>query len=331
MYSFPVSQATGARYAVEVSEFARQELHHFTARTGTALTIGNFDGVHLGHQHLVRFLIERANALDLQPGAVTLYPDPVRVLRPHEPMQYLTSLEERLELLSALGLEIVAPLTFTSELAELSPRSFVTMLRQELDLRLLVMGPDNAFGRNREATPDGMRALGAELGFDVEVMPAPLTTSDAATVSATAIRLALQAGDLTEVTRQLGRYYAIRGPVVTGERRGRTLGFPTANIAVTADRALPAFGVYATWAYLGEEKLQSATSIGVRPHFDGDKPSVETFILDFDRDIYDQILRIELVERLRPELKFDSLDALLEAMHHDVARSREILGVDLTP
>lgn len=315
-----------------VSEFARQELRRFRPRTGTALTIGNFDGVHLGHQHLVRFLMGRAETLGLQPGAVTLYPDPVRVLRPHEPMQYLTSLEERLELLEALGLEVVVPLTFTSELAELSPRAFVTMLRETLDLRLLIMGPDNAFGRNREATPEGMKALGEELGFAVEVMPAPLTSGHEAVVSATAIRRALQEGDLTSVSRQLGRYYSIRGPVIGGEQRGRELGFPTANIAVTADRALPAFGVYATWAYLqsgeGEEKLQSATSIGTRPHFDGVVPSVETFIFDFDRDIYDQILCIELVERLRPELKFESLEGLLVAMRADVARSREILAAD---
>ena len=310
-----------------MSEFARQELRRFTPSTGTALTIGNFDGVHLGHQHLVRFLIERARALGLQPGAVTLYPDPVRVLRPHEPMQYLTSLEERLELLEELGLELVAPLTFTSELAELSPRAFVRMLRETLGLRLLVMGPDNAFGRNREATPEGMRAMGKELGFEVEVMPAPLAAGDA-TVSSTSIRRALQEGDLPAVSRQLGRYYSLRGPVVTGDRRGRTLGFPTANIGVTADRALPAYGVYATWAYLGEKKLQSATSIGVRPHFDGEQPSVETFIIDFDRDIYDESLRIELVERLRPEAKFDSLDALIDQMNQDVARSREILAAD---
>jgi riboflavin kinase/FMN adenylyltransferase len=311
-----------------VSEFARQELQHFTPADGTALTIGNFDGVHLGHQHLVRFLMERARVLGLQPGAVTLYPDPVRVLRPQEPMQYLTSLEERLELLQRLGLELVVPLTFTSELAELSPRAFVRLLRETLGLRLLVMGPDNAFGRNREATPEGMRALGEEMGFAVEVMPAPLTAGEEAVVSATSIRRALQDGDLASVSRQLGRYYSIRGPVVGGERRGRTLGFPTANIAVTADRALPAFGVYATWAYLDGEKLQSATSIGTRPHFDGEKPSVETYIFDFDRDIYDDTLRIELVERLRPELKFESLDALLEAMNGDVARAREILTAD---
>ncbi len=307
-----------------MSELAREEMRHFAPSRGTALTIGNFDGVHLGHQHLVRFLIKQAGAAGLQPGAVTLYPDPVRVLRPQEPMQYLTSLEERLELLRDLGLELVVPLTFTSELAETAPRAFVSVLREELDLRLLIMGPDNAFGRNREGLPESMTQIGAELGFNVAVMPAPLA-SEQMTVSSTAIRKALEDGDLRAVEELLGRRYSLRGPVVSGEQRGRTLDFPTANIGVTADRALPAFGVYATWAFLGETRHQSATSIGIRPQFDGEHPSVETFIFDFNEDLYDQTLRIELVERLRPELKFDNVDALVRQMHADVERSREIL------
>jgi riboflavin kinase/FMN adenylyltransferase len=307
-----------------VSEFAREEMRRFAPAGGTALTIGNFDGVHLGHQHLVRFLIERASAMGLGAGAVTLYPDPVRVLRPQLPMQYLTSLEERLELLRDLGLDLVVPLTFTSELAETAPRSFVTILREELDMRLLVMGPDNAFGRNREGSPEAMAELGKELGFEIALMPAPLS-SEQVTVSSTAIRNALAEGDLPAVEALLGRRYSLRGPVVLGDRRGRTLGFPTANIGVTADRALPAFGVYATWAFVGETRHQSATSIGVRPQFDGEHPSVETFIFDFDEDLYDQTLRIELVQRLRPELKFESVEALITQMHADVALSREIL------
>jgi riboflavin kinase / FMN adenylyltransferase len=307
-----------------MSELAREEMRRFTPSRGTALTIGNFDGVHLGHQHLVRFLIARAATAGLEPGAVTLYPDPVRVLRPQEPMQYLTSLEERLELLRDLGLDLVVPLTFTSELAETAPRAFVTELREELDLRLLIMGPDNAFGRNREGSPESMTQIGQELGFEVAVMPAPLST-DQVTVSSTSIRNALATGDLKAVEALLGRRYSLRGPVVTGEQRGRTLGFPTANIGVTADRALPAFGVYATWAFVGETRHESATSIGVRPQFDGEHPSVETFIFDFNEDLYDQTLRIELVERLRPELKFESVDVLIRQMHADVELSREIL------
>ncbi len=307
-----------------MSEFARQEMRRFAPSRGTALTIGNFDGVHLGHQHIVRFLIERAAADGLQPGAVTLYPDPVRVLRPQEPMQYLTSLEERIELLRALGLELVVPLTFTSELAEAAPRAFISVLREELDLRLLIMGPDNAFGRNREGSPESMSQIGGELGFEVAVMPAPLT-SEATTVSSTAIRKALAEGDLFTVKSLLGRRYSLRGPVVHGEERGRTLGFPTANIAVTADRALPAYGVYATWAFVGETRYASATSIGVRPQFDGEHASVETFVFDFQGNFYDETMRIELVERLRPELKFDSVEGLVQQMQADVELSRQIL------
>jgi len=307
-----------------MSEFAREELRHFGLGRPTALTIGNFDGVHRGHQHLVRFVIERARALGLAAGAITLYPDPARVLRPQEPPQYLTSLEERLELLHGLGLDLVLPLTFTSELAELSPRAFVTLLRDELDMRLLVMGPDNAFGRDRQATPEAVARLGEELGFSVEVLPAPLGLAEL-TISSTAIRAALAAGDLETVAQQLGRPYSIRGPVVRGDGLGRQIGFPTANIAVTADRALPAFGVYATWAFVGEARHASATSIGVRPTVGGENVTVETYIMDFEGDLYDQTLRIELVARLRPELKFDSLEAMKGQIARDVAEARRVL------
>jgi len=289
------------------------------------VTIGNFDGVHRGHQYLSRFVIERARALNLSPGVVTLYPDPVRVLRPQDNMTYLTSLEERLELLHALGLEFVAPLTFTSELAELSPRDFLTMLREELDLKLLIMGPDNAFGRNREATPENVAKLGEEMGFTVEVLPQPLQEADRA-VSATAIRNALADGDLDTVTHQLGRYYSIRGPVVHGLERGRLMDFPTANVGVTADRALPALGIYATRAYLGETSYPSATSVGTNPTFGAGPRTVETFIMDFDGDIYDRNLRVEFVAYLRPEKRFEGMDALKAQIAQDVADARRILA-----
>ena len=308
-----------------MSEFAREELRAFRPQRGSGLTIGNFDGVHLGHQHLVRFLIERAHALGLAAGAVTLYPDPVRVLRPDLPMQYLTSLEERIELLRGLGLDFVVSLSFTSELSELSPNAFVSLLREELDMRLLVMGPDNAFGRNREATPEKVAAMGEALGFACEVLPQRLEAA-ASEISATSIRQALADGDLGTVERQLGRRYSLRGPVVRGDERGRLLGFPTANIAITPDRALPALGVYATWAYLGEARYASVTNIGRRPTFGGDRVSIETFIFDFERDIYDQQLRIELVARLRPEMKFDGLEAIKAQIAADVEQARGILA-----
>jgi riboflavin kinase/FMN adenylyltransferase len=308
-----------------MSEFARAELSLLRPGRPSALTIGNFDGVHLGHQHLVRFLIERARAESLAAGVVTLYPDPVRVLRPQEPMQYLTSLEERLELLRGLGLDFVIPLSFTSELAELSPRAFVGLLREQLDMRLLVMGPDNAFGRNREATPEQVGILGESLGFAVETLPRHVQAVEAP-ISATNIRRALAEGDLASVERQLGRRYSLRGPVVHGDKRGRTIGFPTANVGVTADRALPAHGIYATWAEVGGRRYQSATNVGTRPTFDGRTVSVEAYLMDFEGDIYDQTLRLEFVARLREERRFDSVEALVAEMQRDVERARQLLG-----
>lgn len=307
-----------------MNQFARDELRRAAPGRASAVTIGVFDGVHRGHRYLFAHLIRRATALGLASGVVTLYPDPTRVLHPNEPFFYLTSLEERMELLQETGVDFVAPLTFTSELAELGPADFVAMLYKELGMRLLLMGPDNAFGRNREGSPEKMRELGDALGFEVEVLPGPLSTSDRP-VHSTAIREALTEGNLALVEELLGRRYSIRGPVVRGERRGRDLGYPTANIGVTPDRALPAFGVYATWAYLGETRYASATNIGRRPHFDGEAPTVETFIFDFDGDIYGRTLKIELVERISPELKFESLDELRAKIEADVAKAREVL------
>ena len=308
-----------------VSEYAREELRRVQGIRDSALTIGNFDGVHLGHQHLIRHIIERARERGLAAGVVTLYPDPVRVLRPSEPMQYLTSLEERLELLRGLGLDIVVPLSFTSELAELSPAAFISVLSDELKLRLLIMGPDNTFGRNREATPQRIADLGQGHGFDVEVMPQPLSSEDSP-VSATSIRAALASGDIDSVSRQLGRAYSLRGPVISGERRGRLLGFPTANLAVTPDRALPAAGVYATWAHIGESRYLSVTNIGTRPTFGGQGLSLETHILDFGDDIYDQKLQIDFAGRLRSEVGFSGPEALKTQIGLDITQARAVLG-----
>lgn len=308
-----------------MSEFASEELRYQRPGRDTVVTIGNFDGVHLGHRALVEYVIGRARSLGLAAGVVTLYPDPDRVLRPQEPMRYITSLEERIELLRRLGLDFVAPLNFTSELAELPPATFAGLLRRELGMRLLIMGPNNAFGRNREGTSERMQAIGATLGFDVEVLPQGVV-QQANLISATAIRAALAEGDLASAERQLGRRYALRGPVVHGDHRGRTIGFPTANVGVTADRALPANGVYATWAHVGEQRYASATNIGMRPTFHGHELRVEAHLMDFEGDLYDQQIRLEFVSRLRPEMKFEDLDAITAQIATDVANARDILA-----
>jgi riboflavin kinase / FMN adenylyltransferase len=300
---------------------ARRELARIAPGRPSAVTIGVFDGVHRGHQHLVALLCERARAEGLAAVALTFNPHPRTVLRPGSAITYLTSLEERVELLQALGLDAVGVLAFTSELAQLSPRDFLALLVDELQLRLLMVGPDFALGRNRSGTIGVMRQVGEELGFRVEV--APLLAEDGEKVGSSSVRQALSEGDVERVARLLGRPFSLRGPVVIGDRRGRTLGFPTANIAIGLDRALPEYGIYVTRAYVRETAHESCTSIGIRPTFDVEPHrTVETLIVDFDENIYGQEMRIELLERLRGELKFESADDLVAQMHRDVEQAR---------
>ncbi|MEX0751286.1 MAG: riboflavin biosynthesis protein RibF [Dehalococcoidia bacterium] len=301
---------------------SREELSRHAPGRPLGVTIGVFDGVHLGHRHLIDTLRQRAGERGLASGVVTLHPDPVQVLRPDVRMSYLTSLEERVELLRATGVDAVAPLTFTSEVAELSAFQFLELLHATLDINYLLMGPDHAFGRGREGTPARVGEIGEELGFDVDVLPSPLGGTSGA-VSATAIRNALSEGDMGLVQQLLGRPFSIRGPVVRGAERGRTIGYPTANIAVTPDRAMPAFGVYVTRAIVGGRTYASATNIGIKPTFVDERPSVEAYILDFEGDLYGREIRIEALHRLRGEIKFDSIDALTEAIAADVQETRE--------
>jgi len=286
------------------------------------VTIGVFDGVHRGHQHLIGLLLERARREGLATVALTFNPHPRTVLRPGTAVTYLTSLEERVELLQGQGLDSVGVLAFTSELAQLSAEDFLSLLVQELEMRLLVVGPDFALGRNRAGTIGVMREIGERLGFRVEV--APLLAEADEKVGSSAIRQALSAGDVERVGRLLGRPFSLRGPTVAGDRRGRTLGFPTANIALGLDRALPAYGIYVTRAYVRESAHESCTSIGIRPTFDVEpRPVVETFILDFDEDVYGREMQIDLLHRLRGEERFASAEELIAQMEKDVKATRE--------
>jgi riboflavin kinase/FMN adenylyltransferase len=254
--------------------------------------------------------------------AVTFNPHPRSVLRPGAAVTYLTSLEERVELLLDLGLDAVAVLSFTSELAQLSPPEFVALLCQELHMKLLVVGPDFALGRNREGTIGALREMGRDQGFRVEV--AGLLDDDGEKVGSSSVRHALARGDLEAVQRLLGHPFSLRGPVVTGASRGRSIGFPTANIALGLDRALPAFGVYVTRAHVREVSHPSCTNVGVRPTFDAElQPTVETYILDLDEDLYGREIRLDLLHRLRGELKFDSVDDLVSQIRRDIQATRD--------
>ena len=300
---------------------ARRELARIAPSRPTAVTIGVFDGVHRGHQHLIAGLRERAATEGLGTVAITFNPHPRTVLRPGFVITYLTSLEERVELLYGLGLDAVGVLAFTSELAQISARDFVGLLCDELQMKLLVVGPDFALGRGREGTADVMKALGEEMGFRVEI--APMLREGEEKVGSTAVREALSEGNVARVRALLGRPFSLRGPVVKGDQRGRNLGFPTANIAIGLDRALPAFGIYVTRAHVREATYESATNIGIRPTFEvGPTPTVETFIMDFHGDIYGEEMTIELLERLRDEQKFASAQELVAQMRRDVESAR---------
>ncbi len=303
-----------------------QELPPAPPGSDTYLTIGVFDGVHRGHQHLLRRVAALASNAGAASGAVTFLNHPREVLQPSFQAQYLTSPEERLELLKACGLDWVAPVTFDLPLSQLSPREFLGLLQERLRMRGLVVGPDFALGKGREGDVAHLRALSGEMGFHLEVVS--LQAMGDELMRSTAVRRRLQEGDVGKAREMLGRTFSLQGVVVHGESRGRGLGFPTANVEVPSGRVVPKDGVYATWVVLDGVRLQSATNVGVRPTFGEGERTVEAYIFDFDEDLYGHSIRLEFVHRLRDELSFDSIEDLKERMARDVEDTREILAAE---
>ena len=286
----------------------------------TALTIGVFDGVHRGHLYLLGVLRERAAMRGLAAGVITLHPHPALVLNPRASIAYLTSLEERVRLLRQGGVDFVLPLTFTPKVARLSAEEFDAALRERLQMRFLLVGPDFALGRGRTGDAAALSKIGEKMGFEVE----PLTplVENGLVVSSSAIRAALEAGDVDTVNRLLGRPFSLHGPVVRGVERGRIIGFPTANVAIGSGLALPPFGVYVTHASVDGAGYASVTNIGRRPTFDNGERTVEVHIMDFERDLYGKEIRVDVLKRLRGEVRFDDAEALSEQIRKDVAEAR---------
>jgi riboflavin kinase/FMN adenylyltransferase len=303
----------------------RDQLRHAASTGGNVVTVGVFDGVHRGHQALVARVCEEAQGRGLGAGVVTFHPNPVTVLRPDVTISYLTSLERRVELLRGAGAGWVAVVQFTSELALVSAEDFSRMLVDDAGMKLLIVGEDFRLGRAREGDVPRLRAIGSQLGFEVQTLP--LVAGDDEEISSTRIRRALAGGDMRGVAALLGRPYSLRGPVLHGEERGRSLGFPTLNIGVSADQALPPDGVYVTRAEIQSgadwgRVLHGATNIGTQPTFDGTRRRVETHLIDFDGDLYGHVVNIELLQRLREERKFEGVDALVAQIERDVAETR---------
>jgi riboflavin kinase/FMN adenylyltransferase len=301
----------------------RDELRHAATPGGNVLTLGVFDGVHRGHQALVERVTQEAAARGLGAGVVTFHPSPITVLRPDVPFSYLTSLERRVELLREASARWVAVLQFTSELALVSAEDFTRMLVEDAGMRVLVVGENFHLGRGREGDVPRLRELGEAMGFEVQTLPLISgAADDVVEISSTRIRRTLAAGQMREVAALLGRPYSLRGPVLHGEERGRTLGFPTLNIGVSADQALPPDGVYVTRAEIEGRTYHGATNIGTQPTFDGTRRRLETHLLDFTGDLYGAVVQVELLQQLRAERKFEGVDALVAQIERDVAETR---------
>ncbi len=290
----------------------------------TVLTIGSFDGIHRGHQHLISRVVERAKEMGGASALVTLHPHPKIVLRPNSPLQYLSTIEERIDLLAPLGLDYTVILPFSLEYSQIRARDFIQMLIDHLNMKELITGPDFALGYKREGNIEFLKALGKEKGFTVNVVEPQ--KFDHEILSSTRIREMIATGDLEDATRFLGRFPSLRGRVVRGDQRGRKLGFPTANLAVAERRLLPGDGIYAVRVRIDGRWYGGAASIGVRPTFGTGLRTVEVYVIDFDGDLYDQVIEVQFIKRLREERKFENVDALIKQMNQDVADARQVLA-----
>ena len=303
---------------------AKSELSQLAVKQDTMLTVGVFDGVHLGHQHLLNELKSKAAEKNLTSGVVTFKRHPLETITPDRPVTYLTSLDERLHLLKSEGIDIVVPLTFDADLANLNAKEFVLLLQEHLKMKDLFIGPDFTFGKGKEGNAARLTDLGKELDFTVDVA-SPLQ-SDRQVVSSTSIRQALSNGDMEKATRLLGRHFSLNGPVIHGDKRGRVIAYPTANLNVATDRALPPDGVYTTIAIVDNAAYDAVTNVGMRPTFDKQQRTVEVFLLNFHDDLYGKDITIELVEKIRPEVKFSSAADLSHQIEKDVQHAQKTLA-----
>jgi riboflavin kinase/FMN adenylyltransferase len=295
---------------------------------GASVAIGNFDGVHLGHQAVIEIAKAAGKSLSAPLGILTFQPHPRQYFAPEAPSFRLMSAQARSNRLAKLGVERLYELNFNAAMSALSPREFAQLVIADgLGLTHVVVGADFCFGKGRAGNVDDLVAFGKEMGFGVTV--APLLSNAVGEVSSTAIRDALSDGRPRDAATQLGHWHRIEGPVIGGEQRGRELGYPTANMALDGLH-LPKLGVYAVLVEILEGPFKGeyhgAASLGVRPMFGENTPNLETFIFDFSGDLYGTKLSIGLVEYLRPELKFDSLDALIQQMAQDCDQARNILA-----
>lgn len=291
------------------------------------LTIGSFDGVHLGHQKILEQIVRGAGEEKAPSVVLTFHPHPGVVLGKRSGAFYLSSPEEKAQLLGEMGVDYVISHPFNEQLAQLSAHDFVRYLHERLGFNRLCVGPDFALGHNREGNLDRLSQLGEVFGYRVQVIePVRL---DGRIVSSSWVRQALAEGDVRTAQRLLGRPYSLSGEVVHGDGRGRTLGIPTANIEFWRERALPRPGVYAGWAVVDGANLPAVSNVGYRPtfHQQADYPHVEAHIIDFDQGLYHKQVTLSFLFHLRDERRFESIQALVQQVYQDTDKARLLLEV----
>ena len=289
---------------------------------GSVATLGNFDGLHLGHQALIRGAVEDARRLGAPSVVLTFEPHPLKILAPERAPKLLLAHKDKMELFQSFDVDIVAMQKFDAAFASVPARDFVTrVLVERLGIKKIWVGRDLRFGQGRKGCVDDLLRWGSADGFDVGIVEPILLGG--VRVSSSLVRQLVEEGRVDEAAPMLGRYHLVSGRVVRGERRGRDLGFPTANISSRTE-VLPMDGIYATLFHCGAKRFLSASSIGTNPTF-GDGPrTLESFLLDFDGDLYGEAVKLYFVKRIRPEKKFASADELVAQMGEDVARARAI-------
>ena len=291
---------------------------------GSIMALGNFDGFHAGHQAVARRAMELARAQGRPAIIATFDPHPMRLFRPETPWFRLTSLNQRERLFARAGADAMLVFDFTCELAALDPLSFVRLL-VEWGVAGVVTGEDFTFGKDRAGSTQTLAELGGPLGLVAQAVP-PVTGTDGGIISSTGIRKALQSGDCATATRLLTRPFAIEGVVQHGDKLGRTIGFPTANIDL-GHYLRPRYGIYAVRGLLPDGRvLDGAANLGIRPSFDPPKELLEPHFFDFAENLYDQVIEVQLIHFLRPEARYDGLDPLMAAIAKDCEDARQILA-----
>ena len=302
------------------------ELKEYKGLKNSTVTIGVFDGVHLGHQQLISQVVKEANNDGSCPTVITFINHPASVLKTNFKAEFICSIESRIELLKNLCIQQVIPISFDKDVANLSAKHFIEFLQDIIKMRKIVIGPDFAMGKNRSGTRITLPKLGLEMGFEVKPMKSVTDTSNTH-ISSTSIRKQIKSGNFEYVNSQLGRNYSLGGKVVEGMKRGRTLGYPTANLKLTnLDIVIPPDGIYATRTLVDEKLYLSATSIGNQPTFGENERTIESYLIDFSDNLYGKNINIQFEKYIRDQKFFESTIELKKQMLKDVEDTQIILS-----